>query len=52
MTQLIAAGEFELIGELPSDWLGVPLRDGDRTVGVLALQIYERPRVQPPRTNS
>lgn len=44
MKQLIADGELQLIGVLPSDWLGVPLRDGDRTVGVLALQLYEQGR--------
>ena len=45
MTELVDAGELQLIGELASDWLGVPLRAGDRTVGVLALQIYERGRL-------
>jgi PAS domain S-box-containing protein len=33
-------GEIELIGAPSIDWMGVPLRDGDETFGVLALQSY------------
>src|SRR5205823_1557916 len=33
-------GEVELIGAPSLDWLGVPLKIGDRTIGVLAVQTY------------
>ncbi len=42
---LIERGEVELIGTKPADWLGVPLRIGERTIGVLAVQTYD-PQVQ------
>ena len=32
--------EIEVIGTLPVEWLGIPLRVGDATVGVLAVQSY------------
>jgi PAS domain S-box-containing protein len=38
--QLVAAGEVELIGTPSLDWVGVPLKDGGRTVGVIAVQTY------------
>ncbi len=34
------AATYELIGTQPSDWLGVPLQAGGRTIGVLAVQTY------------
>jgi len=34
-------GTIKLIGELPVDWLGVPLSDGGTTFGVLAVQSYD-----------
>lgn len=37
---LVARGEVEPIGAASIDWLGVPLRAGDRTFGVLAVQSY------------
>ena len=37
---LVARGEVEPIGAASIDWLGVPLRAGDRTIGVLAVQSY------------
>jgi PAS domain S-box-containing protein len=37
---LKAAGEIVLLGEQAEDWLGVPLRSEDRTVGVLVVQTY------------
>jgi GAF domain-containing protein len=37
---LIGHGEIELIGELSEDWLGVPLKSEERTVGVLVVQSY------------
>jgi diguanylate cyclase (GGDEF)-like protein/PAS domain S-box-containing protein len=37
---LVARGEVESIGAASIDWLGVPLRAGDRTIGVLAVQSY------------
>lgn len=38
--QLVASGEVELIGAPSLDWLGVPLRVGDRSLGVVAVQSY------------
>lgn len=37
---LVAKGEVEPIGAPSIDWLGVPLRAGERTIGVLAVQSY------------
>lgn len=37
---LVAAGEVEPIGAASIDWIGVPLRAGERTIGVLAVQSY------------
>ncbi len=33
-------GEIELIGELPVDWLGIPLKTQGKTIGVIAVQSY------------
>lgn len=33
-------GEIEFIGEVSIDWLGVPLKIEDRTIGVIAVQSY------------
>ncbi len=38
--ELVASGEVEQIGSDSVDWLGVPLRGRDRTIGVLAVQSY------------
>ncbi|MBI4916688.1 MAG: PAS domain S-box protein [Acidobacteria bacterium] len=38
--RLVRAGEIEDIGAKSVDWLGVPLRALDRTIGVLAVQSY------------
>lgn len=40
MHSMIAAGEIEVIGTPPVDWLGIPLKVGDDTLGVLAVQSY------------
>ncbi len=37
------SGEISLIGTPPQDWLGVPLISGQRSIGVLAVQIYSGP---------
>ncbi|HEY8238913.1 MAG TPA: GAF domain-containing protein, partial [Candidatus Limnocylindrales bacterium] len=37
---LIDAGEFESVGAQTGDYLGVPLKNESRTVGVLAVQSY------------
>jgi len=37
---LAAAGEVERNGSPADDWLGVPLKTGDKTFGVLAVQHY------------
>ncbi len=39
-TRLVEAGEVEPLGEPSIDWLGVPLKRGDTTFGVLAIQSY------------
>src|SRR4029077_18592704 len=38
--ELERRGEVELIGAPSIDWVGVPLRIGDRTIGVLVAQTY------------
>src|SRR6267378_3111158 len=38
--ELEQRGEVELIGAPSIDWLGVPLKAGDRTIGVLVAQTY------------
>ncbi len=39
--KLAKLGEIDVIGDLATDWLGVPLKSDDgRTVGVLAVQSY------------
>ncbi|HSR91788.1 MAG TPA: PAS domain S-box protein [Gemmatimonadales bacterium] len=38
---LVTRGEVESIGAASSDWLGVPLKTGDRTIGVLTAQSYD-----------
>jgi len=37
---IVRRGEIEVIGTMPVCWLGVPLKVGDQTVGVLAVQSY------------
>ncbi|HEX7527730.1 MAG TPA: GAF domain-containing protein, partial [Thermoanaerobaculia bacterium] len=37
---LVASGEVERIGSDSVDWLGVPLRGRERTIGVLVVQSY------------
>ena len=39
---LVAAGEAELIGTPSIDWLGVPLKVKDRTIGVVVTQTYSQ----------
>jgi PAS domain S-box-containing protein len=38
--ELVARGEVELIGAPSLDWVGVPLRVGNQTFGVLVVQSY------------
>jgi two-component system, cell cycle sensor histidine kinase and response regulator CckA len=40
INELAAAGEVERTGSPADDWLGVPLKRGDNTFGVLAVQHY------------
>ena len=40
--ELVAAGEAELIGAPSIDWLGVPLKVKDRTIGVVVTQTYSQ----------
>jgi PAS domain S-box-containing protein len=39
---LVARGEIDVVGTMPEDWVGVPLRAGDRAIGVLAVQSYSK----------
>ncbi len=39
--ELHASGELPSSGTTTFDWLGVPLRSGDRTFGVIAVQSYD-----------
>ncbi|MCJ7432165.1 MAG: GAF domain-containing protein [Anaerolineales bacterium] len=39
--ELLRQGEIEIVGIPAVDWLGVPLKVGDRTLGVLAVQSYK-----------
>ncbi|MBV9480643.1 MAG: PAS domain S-box protein [Acidobacteria bacterium] len=41
---LMARGEVEMLGAPSLDWLGVPLKSGDTTFGVLVVQSYTRQR--------
>jgi diguanylate cyclase (GGDEF)-like protein/PAS domain S-box-containing protein len=47
--QLKAAGEIEEMGAASVDWLGAPLKTGDRTWGVIGLQTYEESKRFDPR---
>ncbi|HNX48902.1 MAG TPA: GAF domain-containing protein, partial [Thermoanaerobaculaceae bacterium] len=38
--RMLRAGEVESVGAPSLDWLGVPLRVRDRTIGVMAIQTY------------
>jgi PAS domain S-box-containing protein len=38
--QLAHAGEMELVGSACVDWIGVPLKDGSKTFGVIVVQSY------------
>ena len=38
--RLVEQGEVELIGTPSLDWVGVPLKAGGRTIGVIAVQTY------------
>ncbi len=40
--ELVRSGKVELIGEDSIDWLGVPLKKGKKTFGVLAVQSYDK----------
>ncbi len=40
--RLVAAGEAELIGTPSIDWLGVPLKVKDRSIGVVVTQTYSQ----------
>jgi PAS domain S-box-containing protein len=40
MKELVEQGELELLGKVGEDWLGVPLKSEERTVGVLAVASY------------
>jgi len=39
--EMLAAGQIERVGTPSVDWLGVPLKSGDRILGVMGVQSYE-----------
>jgi PAS domain S-box-containing protein len=41
LERLVELGEVDRVGAPSLDWMGVPLKSGDTTFGVLALQTYE-----------
>ena len=41
LEELVRRGEVQSIGAASADWLGVPLKIGDRTIGVLTAQSYD-----------
>ncbi|HRY31907.1 MAG TPA: PAS domain S-box protein [Bacteroidales bacterium] len=42
INNLVSKGELEVMGTLTYDWLGVPLKTKDRTIGALVVQSYEK----------
>lgn len=42
--KLINVGEIEIIGSRPIDWVGVPLKIKNKTIGVIAIQTYSENR--------
>lgn len=40
LSALLTQGDAEVVGRMPVNWLGVPLRLGNRVQGVLAVQSY------------
>jgi GAF domain-containing protein/CheY-like chemotaxis protein len=44
MNRMVAKGEMEPVGVLAVEWLGVPLKDKRKTIGVLAVQTYREDR--------
>ena len=47
--RLCADGEIELVGHRSMDWLGAPLKTGDRTWGIIGVQTYEPSKRLTPR---
>ncbi|MDP9267191.1 MAG: PAS domain S-box protein [Acidobacteriota bacterium] len=41
LEELVQRGDVDRVGAPSLDWMGVPLKNGDTTFGVLALQTYE-----------
>ncbi|MBN2119051.1 MAG: GAF domain-containing protein [Anaerolineales bacterium] len=41
--EMVAQNKVQLIGTRCASWLGVPLRTPDKTIGVMAVQDYEKP---------
>lgn len=42
--EMIAKGEAEMIGTIPLQWVGVPLKTGDKVIGVIVVQSYKNPK--------
>ncbi len=42
--ELVASGEVESIGAPSVDWLGVPLKTGEKTFGIICVQSYSEQR--------
>ncbi len=41
--ELHAAGEIDLIGNVPQVWMGVPIKIGEKVIGALVVQNYTNP---------
>jgi PAS domain S-box-containing protein len=41
LKRLTESGEVRIVGSQPIDWLGLPLKNGSETFGVMALQSYD-----------
>lgn len=42
--ELTKTGEIDIIGTLPEIWLGIPLRIGEKIIGIIAAQSYDNPK--------
>jgi PAS domain S-box-containing protein len=48
--QLAATGTIDLVGSMPEEWLGVPLRIGNKILGAIVVQNYQGARTYTSRS--
>lgn len=41
---LVAKGEFNIVGTIAEQWLGVPIKIGSKVIGIMAVQSYRNPK--------